>query len=178
MGNQPLADGFGFAKTPRQLECRLPDRTIVVQKRDKKRPISVTWLAAGAFCISVGNLIGVYGGLARWSLYTTLALVVSPGLLAGMQAVWGVVWLAAAWGLWRLKPWARPALLIVSPVYAVYQLGMQVFLAQAGYFRGRLPFTAVLAALLLGGIFAVMTRPRVKDAFEITAGDENLPEEL
>jgi hypothetical protein len=149
-----------------------------VQKRDKKRPISVTWLAAGALCISVGNLIGIYGGLARRSLYQTLDLSISPGLLAGMQAAWSVVWLAAAWGLWRLKPWARPALLIVSPIYAVYQLGMQVFLARSGYFRGRLPFTAGLAAVLLGGIFTIMTRPRIKDAFEITAGDEDLPEEL
>ncbi|MBN1120166.1 MAG: hypothetical protein JXJ17_03750 [Anaerolineae bacterium] len=149
-----------------------------MQKRDKKRPISVTWLAAGAFCISVGNLIGVYGSLVRRSLYAALDLAVSPGLLAGMHGLWGVIWMTAAWGLWRLKPWARPALLIVSPVYAVYHLGQQVFLAQAGYFRGRLPFMAVMAAVLLGGIFYVMTRPRIKDAFEITTGDRDLPEEL
>jgi len=149
-----------------------------VQKQDKKRPISVTWLAAGAFCISVGNLIGVYGGLIRRSLYQMLDLTVSPGLLAGMHGVWGGIWMAVAWGLWRLKPWARPALLIVSPVYAVCQLGQQTFLAQADYFRGRLPFTAGLAAVLLGGIFYVMTRSRVREAFERTAGDEDLAEEL
>jgi hypothetical protein len=149
-----------------------------VQKRDKKRPISVTWLAVGALCISVGNLIGVYGSLVRRSLYATLDLAVSPGLLAALAGLWAIVWMAAAWGLWRLKPWARPALLIVSPVYTVYQLGQQVFFAQPGYFKGRLPFLAGLAAVLLGGIFYVMTRPRVKDAFEETAGEENLAEEL
>ena len=131
-----------------------------------RRPTAVTWLAIAVFLLSVVNLGGVYAGLTRRSVFATLDLSLPIWVIAASGGVWGIVWLAVTWGLWRLRPWARRAMLAVFPLYEIITIGRQVIFAQGPYESGRLPFAVGVAILLVLAISFTLTRPRIRRAFE------------
>lgn len=132
----------------------------------RKRPRAVTWLAVLVFIVGVANLLGAYGLATRWSVLANLELTLPPWALLIPAIVWGIGWLVLATGLWRLLPWARWATLIAFPLYEVMLIGRQVVFARDVYARGRLPFAAGLAVAVTAVVIFVLTRPRVRQAFE------------
>ena len=134
--------------------------------RRSKRPTTVTCLAIAVFLLSMANLGSAYVGITRRTLFSTLDLSLPLWVATTLGGLWGVVWLAMGWGLWRLKPWARRAMLAVFPLYEIITIGRQVIFARGPYERGRLPFAIGVAILLVLVISFTLTRPRIRRAFE------------
>ena len=84
-----------------------------------RRPTSVTLLAVMVLTFAAFCMARFYNALARWD-YLVELLPFSPAYLAATGLVWGVAGLAAAWGLWFGRSWARRLFWIVFLSYAVY----------------------------------------------------------
>lgn len=134
--------------------------------RARQRPRIVTWLALLVLLIGVANLLGAYGLLGRWRVLIGAELSLSPWGLLIPAAVWGVGWGVLAWGLWTLRPWARRATLLAFPLYELMLIGRRLVFAQSVYARGRLPCAAGLGLLATVLVITVLTRPRVRRAFD------------
>lgn len=132
----------------------------------RKRPRLVTWLALLVLLLGVANLIGAYGLLLRWQALTLVELSLPLWALLAPAAVWGVIWPVLALGLWGLRPWARLGVMFGFPLYELILVGRQVVFAQGAYSRGALPLKAALALALTAIIIVVLTRPRIRRAFD------------
>lgn len=132
----------------------------------RKRPRVVTWLALLVLLLGVANLIGTWGLLVRWQVLTLVDLSLPLWALLVPAVVWGVIWPVIAMGLWGLRPWARLGVLIGFPLYELILVGRQVLFAQGAYSRSALPFKAAFALLLTASIIFVLTRPRIRRAFD------------
>lgn len=130
-----------------------------------KRPLFVTLLAAVVFSLSAASFASLAVGLARWQFLVDRDLSVPLCLLLAWGGLWGAVWLAIAWGLWRLLSWARQGTIICWIVYQVMVIGRQVLFAQGDYERDRLPFAIGMAILFTVLVTAGLMSPRVRQAF-------------
>ena len=138
-----------------------------------KRPRFVTILALSVLFLSIANLWSVYSAATRSDLLSTLNLKLPLWLATASGAVWGAIWLAVAWGLWRLHPAARKATLIALPIYVLYRSGIQLIFTTSTYERNRLPFLIVVTlTLLITAIFG-LTHKNVQQAFEQHRGALN-----
>jgi hypothetical protein len=126
----------------------------------------VTLLAGVVLLLSMANGGRAAVALARWGALGALDLSIPLWLVAGSGILWGIAWLAEAWGLWRLKPSARMAGIILFALYPIHMLGMQAAFARGVYERDQLPFAAVSWALAAGLIALILTRPAIRLAFE------------
>lgn len=135
-------------------------------KPKQKRPLFVTLLAAVVFFLSAASFAGLINGLARWQIFVDLGLSLPILLRMVSGAIWGLVWLVFAWGLWRLLPWARRGTMICWVVYQMMTIGQQVLLMQGDYERGRIPFAVGITLVLTIVVITGLTLPRVRQAFE------------
>lgn len=138
-----------------------------------KRPRFVTILAFSVLFLSTVNLWSVYSAVTRSSLFSTLNLNLPLWLATASGAVWGLLWLVLAWGLWRLYAPARKVTLITLPIYALYRNGIQLIFVTATYERNRLPFLIVVTGTLLIVAILGLTRQNVRQAFEQHRGALN-----
>jgi hypothetical protein len=136
-----------------------------MQLKQKKRPAFVTWLAWAVLILGAVNLGRVYAGWTRRDVYATLDLSLPIWLPMLSGGMWGLIWLAMAWGLWRRLPWARRWMLIAFPVYELMVIGEQAVFARGAYERGRLVFAIGLAVGLTLFIGLMLNRPRIRQAF-------------
>ncbi len=141
-----------------------------------RRPASVTWLALAVFVLAMANLFGAASGITRRALFATLDLALPLWAIVATAGAWGIAWLALGWGLWRLRPAARPATMLAFALYALMEFCQQALFAQGGYERGRLPFVAAMSVLAAGVAIFVLTRPGVRRAFNET-GPNKEPDE-
>jgi hypothetical protein len=130
----------------------------------------VTLIALLVGAIGVVRIVRAARRLADADLYTALEALGSGvsfpvHLDVLLSLVWGVILLAVWWGLWRLRPWARRAALIVLPAYAAFSLAWLAIFVRADYDRGRLPFAALAALVGVALIALVLNRRRVRRAF-------------
>jgi len=138
---------------------------VYASRSARKRPAAVTWLAAGAFSLAAANLSTVVVSLARWPIIASLEGSRPAWVPVMFGGGWGLAWLAVGWGLWRLKPWARPGALILFLAYELAAIGQQFFLSLEAHTRARLPFASGVAILLSGLVAFSLARPRVREAF-------------
>ena len=131
----------------------------------KKRPFLVTLLAIAVLLLSIAN-----GGrgiitLARWPELGALDLSIPLWLVAASGIVWGIIWLAEAWGLWRLWPPARLAGIILFVVYPIHMLGMQAAFTRGPYERGLLGTQVIVSAAAAGLVAFILTRHGLRNLF-------------
>jgi hypothetical protein len=131
-----------------------------------KRPLFVTLLAVVVFSLSAANLASLVVGLARWQTLDDLGLSLPLWLIMVSGGAWGLIWLAIAWGLWKLLPWARWTTIVCLIVYQVMVIGQQGLFAQGDYERSRLPFAMGISILSTALVIIGLTRPGVRQAFE------------
>lgn len=132
----------------------------------KTRPFLVTLLAGVVLLLSVVNGGIATVALTRWETLSALSLSIPLWLVAGSGILWAAVWLAEAWGLWRLLSPARPAGMILFVLYPIHMLAMQAIFARGVYERGQLPFSAITSALVAGAVALILTRPDIRDLFQ------------
>ena len=131
-----------------------------------KRPASVTWLAAIVFLLALTHLGSVPYALTRWNVRATLNTSFPMWIRIGLSGLWGGMWLALAGGLWSLRRWGRRLTLFLAPAYAVYMIGWDLIFVRGTYERGQVGCAALLALAGTGCVSIILTRPRVRRAFE------------
>lgn len=131
----------------------------------KNRPVFVTYLAWVVLILGMVNLGRVYDGLTRHALYASLNLSLPLWLPVLSGGLWGLIWLAMAWGLWRCLPWAGRWMPVIFPIYELMVIGEQAIFARGSYERGRLLFAVGLAISLALIIALMFNRPRIRQVF-------------
>jgi hypothetical protein len=132
----------------------------------RRRPGAVTTLALAVLLLAVINLVGAYTALRRWPMYEALGLSLPLWALTAFRVFWGAAWLATAWGLWRVAAWARKGLFFALPLYLLLVLGQRAIFVRGDYERGQLPFLAGISALSVALVAFILTRKRIRQAFE------------
>jgi hypothetical protein len=136
---------------------------------EQKRPFAVTWLAYMVFILSAGNMLGVYGGLTHHQILTSLELELPGWASVIFSGTWMVIWLILGWGLVKLAEWARRATIAAVLIYVSALAGRQVFFVRGAYERGRTLFVFITLFSAAAVSIIILTRPRVRKAFEETA---------
>ena len=129
------------------------------------RPVSVTLLALGVFCLAVFNLVGAVTGIQRYIFLSRLPLNVSPAYLITSQVVWSLTFGVMGLGLWRLKKWGRLGGLMALSLYIAQNAFDRLVLSRADYMRVTTPFGLVFSALSLGVVWVVLGRRKVRESF-------------
>lgn len=129
------------------------------------RPVSVTLLACGVFCLAVFNLLGVINGILRYPFVSQLPVKVSPIYLIASDAFWGLIFGSVSFGLWRLKHWGRLGVLVALSLYVAQNWFNRWVLSRADYMQVTGPFTIFLNGVILGVVWAVLLRRSVRDVF-------------
>jgi hypothetical protein len=136
------------------------------------RPFGVTLLALVVFVLAVVNLWRVPYTIQHRDLLVSLDLPFPLAVHAALGGVWGTAWLVMAWGLWRLKDWAQRITPILMVIYQAFSMTWLAVFSQTDYDRGRWPFTVAAAGLMIALTLWIMTRPRVRRAFDVEEMDE------
>jgi hypothetical protein len=110
--------------------------------------------------------------LAQWNLLAAWGIWPGPLYNALSGAVWGVVGLPAAWGLWFRKRWADRLTWIAAWFYPVAFWLDRLFIARSPEARTGWPFWLAVTLLWLGYVFAVLRSRRVLLVNEIKLKDK------
>ena len=119
--------------------------------------------------IAICLLLGIRGIGVAWTVLTKLDLyraVHAAGpwwLRVILNAIWGIIFIMLAWGLWRRRWWAYRAFLPALFTYAIFAFFWLALFVQAVYDRQRLASVAVTSAI--GLCFALWLTTRVHRFF-------------
>ncbi|MBI4761744.1 MAG: FHA domain-containing protein [Chloroflexi bacterium] len=106
-----------------------------------ERPVIVTILAILYYVLgAIFELLGLMGLIAAFAagaigdiglnpllpnaLVASLGIVGAGILAAAIYVPTGLIWLILGWGLWGMRPWSRPAAIIVAAITAVVSVGL------------------------------------------------------
>jgi hypothetical protein len=81
---------------------------------------SLTLLALVLLGLAAYNALGVVSGVTRFAFLRQLPLDVPAAYLIAGHAVWAILWGGLAWGLWRMRRWARWGVLATAVAYMAY----------------------------------------------------------
>jgi hypothetical protein len=113
--------------------------------------------ALAVLYLGVANLLRARLALDGQAFARTLPLSMPLIYLAVCGLVWGSVFVIAAWGVWRLHPWARSLLLGAIVVYQIHIWINHFAFDTSSYARLVWPFHAWISAawiaLVWGGLF-------------------------
>ncbi len=129
------------------------------------RPRSVTLLALGVLSIAAFSALGLVSGLRRYTILSSLPLELPPAVPIASSAIWAVVLGPLAFGLWRLKPWARPGTLAAVTLYLAQFWFERLVFGQSEYIRVTIWFYVGLDAVILLFTWGTLLRPKVRRAF-------------
>jgi hypothetical protein len=125
-----------------------------------RRPRSVTLVGIILFALAAFNGLGAVTAGQRLEALAREPLSVPPVYLLASRAVWALVFVGLAAGLWRLKAWARLGALAAYPLYLAQGWLERLAFARADYVRATLPWDALVDAAGLLVILVVLTRQR------------------
>mgnify|MGYP000452872467 CR=1 FL=1 len=118
--------------------------------------VTAIWIAVvgnGSLALAKGTVAWLSGSTAL------LATAVDSGTDVAYT-------LFMAWGLWRMLSWARRGIFVALPVYLLLVLGQQAIFVRGDYERGRLPFLAGLSVFSTALVAFILSRRRIRQAFE------------
>jgi hypothetical protein len=135
----------------------------------------LTLLTLGYWALALVNGARVWQAIENTSLLARW----EPGgpfqVLAGLSAAWGVVFLAAGWGLVRRQPWGRRLALVLPPAYGVFRIATVLLTAVTPYPRARWLWLLIgwsLGTLIAGWALGVGPLRR---CFQIARSDPDQP---
>jgi uncharacterized membrane protein (DUF2068 family) len=101
-----------------------------------------------------------------------LELPVSPAYLGASGLVWGAVFSAAAFGLWRLRPWGRWLALAGICLYHLPAWAVRLMFDTSTYARQLWPWEAVVTVCSVALTWGILWRPRARAAFQPDRSNE------
>ncbi|MCZ7545079.1 MAG: hypothetical protein M5R40_16840 [Anaerolineae bacterium] len=133
--------------------------------RRRQRPRRVIAITLVVFAIGVVRAVQAVRVWQSADQYAALEVSFPPLLDVALSAAWGAAFLIVSAGLWALRNWARRAVLILLPAYAVFSIVWLAIFTRSDYDSGRLPFLAFASALAVWLILWTLTRRSVRAAF-------------
>jgi len=133
----------------------------------KRRGIPLSILLLGGWIAALGavNVIRVIQAIQLADFIISLGLSLPPYLLIGVSAVWALVFLACALGLWRLRSWARRATVIAVPLYELALLAGRALFARSDYARQAWPSALIWAGVTILLTWVLLSLPGARRAF-------------
>jgi hypothetical protein len=129
------------------------------------RPFSVTMIAVGVFLIGLVNAWRAVALFGQADLLLALQVSADPRLRAAAAVVWALLFFGAMIALWRRHDVSRLAIPLLLAVYAVYELGLLLFLVQSPVARRGWPADALLYALFIVLTTWFLNRPTVRSYY-------------
>ncbi len=129
------------------------------------RPRSVTLLALLVLCIAAFNVLGLVSGVRRYTVLSRLPLSLPPAVPIISAAVWAAAFGLLAFGLWRLKRWARWGTLAAVTLYLAQFWLERLLFGQSDYIRITTWFYVGLDTVILVLVWASLWRPKVRQSF-------------
>lgn len=125
------------------------------------------WIAAfGLLIFGLGgvNLVRAWLALRFARALPDLPLTMPLQLLATTSIVWGVVFIACAVGLWRLRAWGRWGTLVAYSLYQAHVWANHLLLDASDRARQVWPWDAAVSAVTLMAVWGFLNWPGVRQA--------------
>jgi uncharacterized membrane protein YuzA (DUF378 family) len=129
------------------------------------RPRSVTLLALLVLSIAAFNTLGLVSGITRYTLLSHLPLSLPPAVPIISSIFWAAAFGLLAYGLWRLKQWARRGTPLAVALYLAQFWFERLLFGQSDYIRMTIWFYVGLHAVILMLFWGSLLRPKVRQAF-------------
>jgi hypothetical protein len=100
------------------------------------------------------------------SFERTLPLSMPLPYLAGSGLIWGIIFVAAALGVWWLRPWARKLLLAAIVVYQMHIWINHLLFDISGYARQVWPFNAGISSVWIMAVWGFSFLPDIRRLFQ------------
>jgi hypothetical protein len=113
------------------------------------RPLSVTISGIGVFLFGLVNAWRALALFNQADLLLELDVAVDPRLRAVIAGGWALLFLGAVVALWRRQPASRLAVPLLLGVYALYEMGLLLFLVQSPVARQGWPADTLFYATLI-----------------------------
>ena len=136
--------------------------------RQIKRPFSATILTWLVLIIASLNWLRVIQVLRQWTFLQSISPN-PPVLYLGITGlIWGLLGVILVWGLFLGRSWAPRLMQFTAPVYTAYYWLDRLLVADRSAIASRWPFALGLTILLLGFIFWVLSRHKVRQYYQIS----------
>lgn len=139
-------------------------------RRQRPRRLIVVILIVGA--IGVVRVALAWRTFQSAEQYQAIGVSFPVPLEVALSSAWGAAFLGVAWGLWRLRIWARRAVFFLLPAYALFSVAWLARFARSDYDAGRIPFLALASALGVAFALWLLRSRRVRAAFSTPAEGE------
>jgi hypothetical protein len=130
-----------------------------------RRPRLITALCLSLLALGGFSALGALSACQRWTFLEQLPLAVSPAYLLAGDALWAVVFGAAAAGLWRRARWARLGAPLALTLYSAHVWLNRLWLGQSEYGQVTQPCAAVFHMVALAVTWVVLWRPGARPYF-------------
>jgi len=131
----------------------------------RKRHWSTNYFALAVLYLGAVNLARAALALNPSSFEQTLPLAMPLPYLAAGGLVWGMVFIAAAVGVWRLRPWARRLLLSAIVIYQAHIWINHFIFDTSDYARLVWPFQVGVSAAWVVAVWGFLFLPGVRRRF-------------
>ena len=121
-----------------------------------RRTWIVTWTVFGVFILSAGQFLQSWQGVAKFANLSSLPLSVQTWYFVVGGAVWGIAWLTAGVGLWRMQEWARRFALVLIPLSLAAWLADQWIFSRSPVFDESIGFNFVIRLIPAAAAFLAL----------------------
>jgi len=142
----------------------MTNSTLVTPPR-RKRPWSVTFFALAVLYLGIVNLARAWLALNGTSFERTLPLTMPLRYLGIGGLAWGCVFVVTAFGIWRVRPWARKVLLGAIVVYQLHIWINHWVYDTSVYSRQVWPFEAGISLMWTLVVWGFMNLPGIRRLF-------------
>jgi hypothetical protein len=132
----------------------------------RKRLKSVTFLALAVLYLGAMNLARAWLALESQPFTRTLPLAIPLPYLAASALIWGLVFVVAAFGVWRLWPWARALLLGAIVLYQLHIWANHWIFDTSSYSRQVWPFHAGISVAWVVIIWGFSFLPSIRRLYQ------------
>ena len=119
---------------------------------------SLRWLALALFGLAAYNALGALSAAGRYAFLQLLPLAVPAAYLLASRAVWALVWLGLAAGVWRRRGWARWGALAGAALYLGQDWLNRLAWGNTDYALQTWPWSVIIQAVLLALLAGVVIR--------------------
>lgn len=130
-----------------------------------KRPFAVTLVLWGVIVFGLWNVSKAVALALNSELLMTHNMQPDPRFQALMSLVWAVLFLAAAWSLWRARPYTQLGIPLLLLFFGLYTVGIRLFFSPLPFWSGSGGITTLFFGAVVLLSFLALKRAAHKQYF-------------